>query len=149
MRGRRLQGLGHIFRQQPYEVAFALACLSALWALRAGSGSGAVARVLPHWGLVATDLVLAAGGALTLFGLVVAGSTLDDVRRVLGRRVEQGGQFLIAGVFAATAIVVYSLGSVGTVPGAVYTALAAASATRAAMIGHTFAQAGRDRTDLG
>lgn len=146
---RRIQGLAHVARQQPYELAFAVACLSTLWALHQGSGSGAVAKILPHWALIAADLIFAAGGALTLIGLVTVGSTLDDVRRVVARRVEQGGQSLIAGVCAAYAIAAFSLGSLGTVPGAVYAAIAAAAATRAAMIARTFREAGRDRTDLG
>lgn len=144
----RLQGLAHIGRQQPYEAAIGVAALSALWALHGGTGSGAAARVLPHWALQTADVVLGLGGVLTLGALVAIGYTIDDVRRVLARRVEQAGQLLIAGVTMATAVGAFTAGAIGTVPGCVYTALSAAAATRAGMIGHTFAVAGRDRTDL-
>lgn len=144
----RPQGLAHIGRQQPYEAAISVAALSALWSLRQGAGSGAVARVLPHWALQTADVMLALGGVLTLGALVAIGYTVDDVRRVLARRVEQGGQLLIAGVTAATAIGAFSIGANGTVPGCVYGALSSAAATRAGMISRTFAASGRDRTDL-
>jgi len=144
----RLRGLAHIGRQQPYEAAIGVAALSALWALRGGTGSGAAARILPHWALQAVDVMLGLGGILTLTALVAIGYTADDVRRVLARRVEQAGQALIAGVTAATAVGAFSAGAIGTVPGCVYTALSAAAATRATMISRTFAAAGRDRTDL-
>jgi len=145
----RLTGLGHVGRQQPYEAALALAYLSALWQLSQGTGSGAASRVLPHWALYVTDALLGLGGALTLGGLLAVGVATSDVRRVLGRRVEQAGQLLTAGVLAATGIGAFTAGTPGTVPGAVYTALGAAAVTRASMIGRTFAAAGRDRTDLG
>lgn len=144
----RLQGLAHIGRQQPYEAALALACVSALWALRGGTGSGAATRVLPHWALQTADVMLGIGGILTLVALVAVGYTVDEVRRVMARRVEQAGQILLAGVFAATGIGAFTAGAPGVVPGAVYSALCYAAATRATMISRTFAAGGRDRTDL-
>lgn len=144
----RLQGLAHIWRQQPYEAAIALAAGSELWALHAHSQAGAASRVLPPWALYAADALFATGGLMTLAALIAIGYTADDVRRVLARRLEQGGQLLIASVLAATAIGAFSAGSIGVVPGAVYCALGAAAATRAALIARTFSAHGHDRTDL-
>jgi len=146
----RAAGVAHVLRQQPYEAALALAlAVSALASLRAGAGSGAAARVLPHWMLRPAALLLAGADLLTLAGLLAAGAALADVPRVLARRVEQAGQLLQGGVLAAIAVGALSAGPPGTVTGSVYTALAAAGAARAAVIGHVLKTAGRERTDLG
>lgn len=145
----RIDGLLHVLRQQPYEAALALAlAVSAVASLSTGAPPGAAARVLPVWALRPAAALLALSGALTVGGLFGAGYVLSDVRRVLARRVEQSGQTLMGGVLLAVALGAFSAGRVGIVPGTIYAALAAASSGRAALIGHTFRAAGRERTDL-
>ena len=147
--GPRLTGLVHVLRQQPYEAGLAAALtISAVASLRAGAGSAAAARVLPQWALRPTAVLLAVAGLLTVAGLLAAGTALGDMYRVLGRRVEQAGQVLQSGILAAIAVGAFSAGPVGTVAGAVYTALATASATRGAVNGHVINTAGREGTDL-
>lgn len=145
----RLEGLGHVLRQQPYELALAAALvISSVASLSAGRPSQAAARVLPGWALRPVAVLLVVGGALTIAGLITVGAVLNDMARVLARRVEQAGQVLMCGVLAAVALGLFSLGLAGVTGGSVYLALGAASGVRAALIGHTFNVAGRERTDL-
>lgn len=145
----RVEGLARVLRQQPYEIAIALAvAVSSLASLAQDRGPGAAARVLPQWALRPVGILLALAALASLAGLLAAGALVDPVRRVLARRVEQAGQTLLSGVLFAVAIGAFSAGPPGTISGAVYSALAAASAARAAMIGHTFSTAGKERTDL-
>lgn len=145
----RLEGLRHVLRQQPYEAALAVALtLSSVASLTAGTPPGASARVLPAWALHPVAVLLALGGTLTVGGLFAAGYVLADVRRVLARRVEQAGQTLMGGVLFAVALGAFSVWPAGIVAGSVYAALAGAAGVRAALIGHTFRAAGRERTDL-
>lgn len=145
----RFEGLRHVLRQQPYEAALAVALtLSSVASLIAGSSPSASARVLPAWALHPAAVLIALGGVLTLAGLFGAGYVLSDVRRVLSRRIEQAGQTLMGGVLFAVSMGAFSVWPAGVVSGAVYAALSAAGVARAALIGHTFAAAGRERTDL-
>lgn len=139
----RVRSVGRVLRQQPYEAALSVAWLSGVVQMVTGRGSAAVARVLPPWSFHILGGVIALGGMLTLAGLVMAGWSVDDVRRVVARRLEQSGQIMISGVLMVIGVGAVSYGSVGAVTGAVYLALAAATVTRAATIAETFRTAGR------
>lgn len=148
---RRLGGLGHIARQQPYEgaVAFALG-LAAAWSLWGpAQAAGVLGRVLARWQVQAADVMVIAGGTLTLAGLAVAGVVGDAVHRVLARRVEQAGQFLMGGVLAAYALAALSLGVVGVVGALVYGALGGAALWRGAQVGQLAHGSGIEHTQTG
>lgn len=147
----RVAGLAHIARQQPYEgaVAFALA-LSAAWSLTGAPGSsGALGRVLSRWQVDAADVMLLAGGALTVGGLFAVGVSQGAVARVLARRFEQAGQFLLGGVLVALALAVASAGRAGVVGVLVYGALAWAAVTRGVLVGGLVHGSGMERTEVG
>lgn len=139
----RVRSLGRALRQQPYEAALSVAWLSGLVPMVTGRGSAAVARVLPSWSFHILGGVIALGGMLTLAGLVLAGLSVDDVRRVVARRLEQSGQIMISGVLMVIGAGAVSFGAAGAVTGGVYLALAAATVTRAVVIAETFRVAGR------
>lgn len=148
---RRAAGLGHIARQQPYEggLAFALG-LAAAWQLTGQPGTGgALGRVLVRWQLDAADALLVAGCLLTLGGLFAVGVVSDAVHRVLARRVEQAGQFLVGGDLAAFAVAAFSLGRLGVVGGLVYGALAGAAIGRGLLLGRLTAGTGVEHTEVG
>lgn len=94
---RRVLGLRHIAGQQPYEAALAFAlAMAAAWSLWGPArATGALGRVLARWQVQAADVMVIAGAALTLVGLAAVGVAVDAVHRVLARRVEQAGQFLM------------------------------------------------------
>jgi hypothetical protein len=139
----RVRGLGLVLRQEAYEAAIGLACVASGWSAVRGVKSAAAARVLPVWSIRPLEALLCLGGLLTLGALVTVGLTLDEVRKVLARRVEQSGQVLVAGLFFAVAVGAFGAGAAGIISGALYTALAAASAVRAGEIGALFRAAGR------
>jgi hypothetical protein len=141
--GTRWRGLGTVLRQQPYEAAVAVACLSGVLEAWGGRGSGAVSTVFPWWALHLLGATLALGGVLTVGGLIGVGCCLRDVPRVVARRVEQSGQILIAGVLFAVAAGAATYGANGAITSAVDVALAVASAARASVIADTFRTAGR------
>lgn len=139
----RMVGLGRVLRQQPYEAAVGLGALSGIVEAVTARGSTALSLVIPHWALHALGVMIALGGALTLCGLVLAGVVVDDVRRVVARRMEQAGQIMISGVLAAIGIGAATYGVSSLIPGVVDIALASASAVRAGVIADTFRSAGR------
>lgn len=139
----RILGLGRILRQQPYEAAIGLGCLSGLLEAITGRGSNALSAVIPHWALHVLGVMVAAGGVLTLGGLVASGLMVDEVRRVVARRMEQTGQIMISGVLVAIGIGATTYGVGSAIPGVVDLALGLASAVRAAVIADTFRTAGR------
>jgi len=130
-------------------MAFALA-LSAGWSLGGEPGSsGVLGRVLTRWQVDAADVMLIVGGALTVGGLLTVGVSQDAVRRVVARRVEQAGQFLVGGVLAAFAVAAASLGTAGMVGLLVYGALAWAAVVRGALVGRLAYGSGAERTEVG
>lgn len=145
--GPRLAGLAHILRQQPYEAAVGLAATTGILEISERGGAGAIA-LYPWWMLYAAGLMLFAGGLFTLAGLVSAGLTLSDGGRVAARRVEQSGQYLLAGVLGALACAAVSFGLRGAISGSVDFALGGAALARAVMISRAIGAAGREETSL-
>lgn len=143
----RLAGLAHILRQQPYEAAIGLASTTGILEIINRAGSGALA-VYPVWLVYASGMMLFAGGLLTLAGLAWAGLTLSDVGRVLARRVEQSGQYLLAGVLGALACAAISFGLRAAIGGSVDFALGTAALARAITISRVIGSAGREETGL-
>lgn len=141
----RLIGLRIVLRQQPYEAAFGVACLSGMVQLVTGRGSASASRVVPHWALHILGGIIVSGGLLTLAGLVLSGVVADEVRRVVARRLEQSGQTMISGVLLVLGVSALSFGAAGAVNGGVYLALCAATAVRAVVIAATYRAAGRTR----
>lgn len=144
----RLAGLAHILRQQPYEAAIGLAATTGILEVSDRSGSGALA-IYPGWLLYASGVMLFVGGALTAAGLVCVGLALSDGGRVGGRRVEQFGQYLLAGVLGSLACASLSFGLRGAISGSVDFALGGAALARAVMISRAIGAAGREETSLG
>lgn len=140
----RLVGVARILRQQPYEAAIGLVGLSGLLEVSRTSRSLAAAVLYPHWVLVTVGIVLAAGGATTLGGLAGAGTAVGDVGRVMARRFEQAGQFLLCGGFMALGAAAGSFGVRGLLGATVYGAIGCAALIRAVMISQVIARAGRD-----
>jgi hypothetical protein len=139
-----LTGLGHVLWRQPYEAVIALGCLSGILELSRTTGSAAAALAYSHWLLYAIGLLLTIGGALTLAGLCGAGVATGDVARVQSRRVEQCGQYLLAGALVVLAGSALAVGTRGTITGSVDLAVAGAATARAITIGQIIARAGRE-----
>ena len=139
----RLRGLGRALRRQPYETALAAACLTGLEEVVKGRGSTALSTVVPHWALHVLGAMAATGALLTLVGLVAAGWAVDDVRRVVARRIEQTGQVMISGVLVVIGIGAATYGINSLIPGVIDVAMGTAAAVRAADIGAAFRAAGR------
>ena len=147
---RRLLGLGHVARQQPYEGAMAFALgLAAAWSLWGPpQGAGVLGRVLVRWQVQAADCMVITGAVLTLGGLVAVGVVRDAVHRVVARRVEQSGQVLLGGVWVAFCVAAFSLGAVGVVGGLVYGALGWAAVLRGVQAGRLAHGSGVERTEV-
>lgn len=143
----RLTGVGRVLRQQPYEAAIALSALSGILELSRTAGSGA-AVIYPHWALYVIGVALTVGGALTAAGLVGSGYAISDVGRVLARRIEQAGQYLLGGVLFALGSATASFGTRGVIGASVDLAIGAAAAGRAVMISRVIGRAGREETEL-
>jgi hypothetical protein len=135
--------LGHVLWQQPYEAVIALACLSGVLEVGRGTGSGSATRLYQHWVLDAIGLVSACGAVLTLAGLVACGIATKEVSRVMARRVEQCGQWLLAGVLLALGIAALSSGVRGVNSGALELATACAATARAVMVSRAITRAAR------
>lgn len=142
-----MAGLTHILRQQPYETAIGLAAITGILEISNRSGSGALAYY-PVWLIYASGSMLFAGGLLTVAGLVCAGIALTDAGRVDARRVEQFGQYLLAGALGALACAALGFGLRGAIAGSVDFALGGAALARAVVISRAIGAAGREETDL-
>jgi hypothetical protein len=139
-----LAGLGHVLWRQPYEAVIALASLSGILELSHTVGSAAAALAYSHWLLYAIGILLTGGGALTLAGLLGVGVAFGDVGRVQSRRVEQCGQYLLAGALVILGGSALGVGSRGAITGALDLAIAGAAASRAVTISQVIARAGRE-----
>lgn len=144
LRRARWTGLGRVLWQQPYEAAVAVASMSGVLELSRTRGSASAAELYPHWILYAIGVLLAVGGALTAAGLLGAGYAASDVGRVMARRFEQAGQYLLSGALLALGASASSQGERGVIAASVDIALAAAAAARAVMVSRAIARAGRD-----
>jgi hypothetical protein len=140
--GRRV-GLRVVLRRQCYEAGAAVACLSGAVEAFTGRGSTVAALVFPWWGLRLAGLMLAGGGACTLAGLGGAGLLVDDVRRVLARRVEQLGQFVQAILLVVLGAGALSRGYSGVIFGAVFCGVGVGALVRGWEISKSFADAGK------
>jgi hypothetical protein len=139
----RLTGLAQVLRQQPYEAAIATAAILGFLEVVRGRGSGAAAAVLPHWALYLLGGSMSLGSALSVGGLLVAGLTLGDLRRVQARRVEQVGQYCLSGALFALGLSAATRGLDGAISGGIYLGLGVAAVVRARVIGSVFRTAGR------
>lgn len=139
----RLRSLGRILRLQPYEAAIGVGSLSGVVELATGRGSSALSAVIPHWALHVLGGMAVLGGLWTLVGLAMQGFVVDDVRRVMARRMEQTGQIMISGVLLVIGIGAATYGVTSVVPGTMELAISVAAAVRAAVIAESFRAARR------
>jgi hypothetical protein len=106
-------------RDAAYETVIAALSMSTGWRILRSPNSvvSAIMQHAPSWEARGFAVGLMVGGALTLVGLAVAGLAIDSVRRTVGRRVEEFGQIILAGMFVAPALAAFQLGSPGLVQG--------------------------------
>lgn len=140
----RRTGLGQVLGQEPYEAAIGVAGLAGLLELSHTAGSAAAAELYPRWFLYLLGGALAAGGLLTLLGLAGAGAAAGDVGRLMARRVEQFGQYLLGGALVALGVSAICSGSHGVVTGCVDIAIGCAAAAQAVRVSRAIARAGRE-----
>lgn len=114
---------GHLLvitvRDAAYEIVIAALSVSIGWRILR-SPTSAVSAIMQHapvWEARGFAVGLICGGILTLAGVLAAGGAIDPVRRTVGRRTEEFGQILLAGMFVAPALAAFQLGSVGLVQG--------------------------------
>lgn len=106
-------------RDTGYEAVIATLSISIGWRILRSSRTtvSAIMQHAPSWEARGFAVGLIVGGLVTLAGLLVSGLSISQVKRTVGRRAEEFGQIVLAGMFVAPALAAFQLGSPGLVQG--------------------------------